>query len=37
MIKRVQERLDGTLDIVNDNKAYESYSISAQDLSKRGF
>jgi hypothetical protein len=37
MIKRVQERLDGTFEIVNDNRAYESYSISAQDLSKGGF
>ncbi len=36
MIMRVQERLDGTLDIVNDNRSYESYSIKAQDLSEGG-
>ena len=36
MIMRVQERLSGTLDIVNDNRAYESYSIKAQDLSEGG-
>lgn len=36
MIMRVQERLNATLDIVNDNRAYESYSIKAQDLSEGG-
>ncbi len=36
MIMRVQERLDGDLDIVNDNRAYESYSVKAQDLSEGG-
>ncbi len=36
MIMRVQERLDGDLDIVNDNRAYGSYLVKAQDLSEGG-
>lgn len=35
-IRRIYEKLEGGIDILNDNRAYESYSITAQDLSEGG-
>jgi phage repressor protein C with HTH and peptisase S24 domain len=35
-IRRIYEKLEGGIDILNDNRAYESYSITSQDLSEGG-